>query len=146
MAANEETPDGQVEGFETIPTTAKEQEMNTPIIAPTSEPVYAEFPSNVRGPAWATKTEDRGLDVDTDFPVQVWYRELDVSDTMASTIEQEAVFNPETREILWRAPVLIVWVDGNTRVVFEQPAKVWQLHSAIGTGVHLFEQALEGAR
>ena len=110
-----------------------------------TEVVYPDFPK-IKGPTWATRSEDFGIDPDTDFPMWAWYRELDQGDAMASSIQLVAKYDPETKVVLWSAPVLIVWVDGDTQIVFEAPEKAWQLRSVLHNAAHAFEQALEAQR
>ena len=102
---------------------------------------YPEVPDHVQGPAWATSTDDYNVDPETELPIKVWRREVvDDSNTLSASIEQCAVYNPEDGSVTWRRPVLIVWVDGNTRVVFEHPRHAWQLLGVIREGVGVFEE------
>lgn len=107
---------------------------------------YPEVPDHVQGPAWATSTDDYNIDPETEFPVKVWRREVvDDSNTLSASVEQCALYSPDDGAVTWRRPVLIVWVDENTRVVIEDPKHACQLLGVIREGVGVFEQVLQAA-
>lgn len=107
---------------------------------------WPDFPRGVKPPAWSKRREDRGIDPETEFPMHVFYVDLAAETSMASSMEQEARFDPETNTVLWEAPRLIVWADGDTRVLFERPEKAWQLRTLLHDGAQAFERVLDEAQ
>ncbi|WP_424937349.1 MULTISPECIES: hypothetical protein [Bacteria] len=93
--------------------------------------VYPEFPA-CPAPWWATSEEDRDVQVPAEHPVRAFVREL--PGAHETSIEQEAIYDPEAGSVRWSDTSLSVWIDDEVQVRFTDAADAVTLARALLRG------------